>query len=402
MGVYRPQYTDKKTGEMKHTKVWYYEFIFAGRLVKESAKTKSKTVAKQAEQARRRELEKGFNGVSDGRQERIRNVEELASGFLADYKVRKPKSATFAQHALGHVVRLIGDLMAVDVTDKAVVKYQTDRLRENAAPKTINDEVGFLLRILPIAQAGAIRAQLRTQKQLKLKSSNRVGKAYSLEEKADLIRAAKAAPRSKAVYMATMFGLHAGMRDKEIRTLTWSRLDLSKRIVTVGESKTDAGTGRTIPMNEDLYGAVVEYTKWYTGRFGTAQPDWYVFPSGKPLPNNPTCPQTSLKTAWRNARTRANVEGRFHDNRHTFVTDLAESGAGDEVIRDMAGHVSKEMLKHYSHIRTQAKRSAVNALVSKPVVTEPSTERAKTSENSVTVPQDLPQVMVLNQRIRSH
>src|SRR5262249_29949355 len=240
----------------------------------------------------------------------------------------------FAHHALGHVMRLMGDLLAVDVTDRAVMKYQTDRLKENAAPKTINDEVGFLLRILPVAQAGAIRAQLRTQKQLKLKSSKRVGKAYSPVEKAKLIRAAKEAPRSKAVYMATMFALHAGMRDKEIRTLNWSKLDLSKRMLTVGKSKTDAGTGRTIPMNEDLYQAVVEYAKWYTGRFGTVQPDWYVFPFGKPLPNDPTRPQTSLKTAWRNARTRANVEGRFHDNRHTFVTDLAESGAGDEVIRD--------------------------------------------------------------------
>jgi hypothetical protein len=81
---------------------------------------------------------------------------------------------------------------------------------------------------------------------------------------------------------------------------------------------------------------------------------------------------------------------------------LAESGAGDEVIRDMAGHVSKEMLKHYSHIRTQAKRHAVNALVSKPVVTEPSAAPEKTKENSATVPQDLLQVIALKQGIRSN
>jgi integrase len=277
-----------------------------------------------------------------------------------------------------------------------VVKYQTDRLKQNAAPKTINDEVGFLLRILPVAQSGAIRAQLRVQKQLKLKCNRRIGKAYSSEEKADLIRAAKNAPRSKAVYMATMFALHAGMRDKEIRMLMLASLDLNKRMVTVGESKTDAGTGRTIPMNEDLHGAVVEYMKWYTGKFGTAQPDWYVFPAGKPLPKDPTHPQTSLKTAWRNARTKANVEGRFHDNRHTFVTDLAESGAGDEVIRDMAGHVSKEMLKHYSHIRTQAKRRAVDALVSKPEGRPAEGTATKdpgaVPKKSGAVPQDLPQV----------
>ena len=118
-----------------------------------------------------------------------------------------------------------------------------------------------------------------------------------------------------------------------------------------------------------------------------------MFPFGRPRAIDPTRPQTSLKTAWRNARAKANVEGRFHDNRHTFVTDLAESGAGDQVIQDLAGHVSKDMLKHYSHIRTEAKRRAVKALsVSKP---EPAKDIAIQS-NSESVPQDLPQVTTLN------
>ena len=46
------------------------------------------------------------------------------------------------------------------------------------------------------------------------------------------------------------------------------------------------------------------------------------------------------------------MQGRWHDNRHTFITELAESGeASDETIRDIAGHVSKQMLKHYSSHR---------------------------------------------------
>ena len=67
-----------------------------------------------------------------------------------------------------------------------------------------------------------------------------------------------------------------------------------------------------------------------------------------------------------NARKKANVQGRWHDNRHTLITDLAESGAGDETIRDIAGHVSKQMLKHYSHIRMEAKRRALESIVPKP------------------------------------
>jgi hypothetical protein len=86
---------------------------------------------------------------------------------------------------------------------------------------------------------------------------------------------------------------------------------------------------------------------------------------GKPRPNDPTRPMVTLKTSWNNARQKASVQGRWHDNRHTLVTDLAESGAGDETIRDIAGHVSKQMLKHYSHIRMEAKRRALEAIVPK-------------------------------------
>jgi hypothetical protein len=45
---------------------WWYEFLFARRRVRESTKTTSKTVAKLAEQNRRRELEGGSMGFKIG------------------------------------------------------------------------------------------------------------------------------------------------------------------------------------------------------------------------------------------------------------------------------------------------------------------------------------------------
>lgn len=45
------------------------------------------------------------------------------------------------------------------------------------------------------------------------------------------------------------------------------------------------------------------------------------------------------------------MTGRLHDSRHALITELAESGAGDQTIMDIAGHASGQMLKHYSHIR---------------------------------------------------
>jgi Phage integrase family len=51
-----------------------------------------------------------------------------------------------------------------------------------------------------------------------------------------------------------------------------------------------------------------------------------------------------------------------HDNRPTLVTELAESGAGDEVIMSIAGHVSHAMLSRYFHVRTEAKRRALDEI----------------------------------------
>ena len=77
----------------------------------------------------------------------------------------------------------------------------------------------------------------------------------------------------------------------------------------------------------------------------------------------------TLKTSWAKVKKTAGVTGRWHDNRHSWVTDLAESGeASDETIRQMAGHVSKQMLAHYSHISMEARRRAVDALVAKPAL----------------------------------
>ena len=158
MSVYRPQYRDRKTGELKASRIWWYHFTFAGRHIQESSKSSRKKVAQEAEKNRHLELEKGFNNLKD-RRIRIRTIGHLADDFLEAYKLRNPKSTTFAEYAVGHVTRVLGRAMSVDISDQAVKDYQTARLKEKAAPKSINEEVGFLLRLLG-EQGDFVRAKL--------------------------------------------------------------------------------------------------------------------------------------------------------------------------------------------------------------------------------------------------
>ena len=74
-------------------------------------------------------------------------------------------------------------------------------------------------------------------------------------------------------------------------------------------------------------------------------------------------PYRSWRTAWRNLTKAAGLKGlRFHDLRHQAITELAERSQGDQTIMSIAGHVSPEMLNHYSHIRLESKRRALETL----------------------------------------
>lgn len=188
--------------------ILWYEFWFAGRRIRESSKSESKTVAKSAEKNRRRELEEGFNNVSDVRRERVRVMGEIADEFFEEYKLRLPQSATFAEYAIGHIKRLVGDKMLVDMNETALIKYQNERLTERAAPKTVNEEVGFLLRVM----GDLLRVRLKKKKKLKLKVRNDIGKAYTAEEKERMLAEAANA-RSPHIYLALTLALNAGVRD---------------------------------------------------------------------------------------------------------------------------------------------------------------------------------------------
>ena len=93
------------------------------------------------------------------------------------------------------------------------------------------------------------------------------------------------------------------------------------------------------------------------------EPAHYVFPACENGDIQPQLPMKGWRSAWRTLTTQAGLKGlRFHDLRHHAITELAEMGLSDQTIMSIAGHVSQEMLAHYSHIRLDAKRIALDGL----------------------------------------
>lgn len=143
MSVFRPKYQDPKTGQVKQQAVWWYEFTFAGKRIRASAKTRSKTIAIQAEKQRRLELERSLAGMpAEKPQNRIRTVAEVLGDYRKAYPVnRRDNSVAIVKERSAYVERLLGVLLP-DLSPERTLGYMAQRLEEKTASnRTIDMEV---------------------------------------------------------------------------------------------------------------------------------------------------------------------------------------------------------------------------------------------------------------------
>jgi hypothetical protein len=65
--------------------------------------------------------------------------------------------------------------------------------------------------------------------------------------------------------------------------------------------------------------------------------EYFLFPFGKPTPNDPTKPITDITGAWEAMRKRAGVRCRLHNLRHTAGTKMAEAGVPESTMLALMG-----------------------------------------------------------------
>ena len=136
-----------------------------------------------------------------------------------------------------------------------------DRQNEGTSGRTVNMELGELSRA--IGQPWSIL----WPKVRKFEERKDVGRALSAEEQ-DRILDCAATLRSQVLRTIVPVLLLTGMRPGEAMSLRWSQVDLFERKITVGRAKTSSGTGRTIPINDELAEVLAAHRTWFISRFG--------------------------------------------------------------------------------------------------------------------------------------
>src|SRR5580698_5070817 len=114
---------------------------------------------------------------------------------------------------------------------------------------------------------------------------------------------------------------------------------------TLGRAKSSNGTGRTIPINDDLASVLAAHRAEFIKAFGEPDAAHYLFPWGSPLPTDPTRPVSDLKHGWETLSDRAGVSCRFHDLRHTFRDSTRRERRSRVHHARPDGHMSRAMLE---------------------------------------------------------
>jgi integrase len=352
-------------------KVWWFEFSFEGQRIRESAKTRSKPIAEQAERQRRRELELGVNRIM--KRERVPLFKFAAEQWLAG---KSATSAPLTGETYGYFVRSLverfGNRLVSDIDHRDIAELQRRRLSENKSARTVNLEISTLRQILRAHGLwGPIGERVKH-----LRERHDVGQAISREDEQQILDAIRLS-RSPALLPLFVLALDTGLRRSELRalrlrdlTLKWQDGIIRSGSLCVPQSKTEAGQGRVVPLTRRACSVV---SLWLS-RFPELPPDAYLFPAHKvgvsgndraayAYDFDSSRPAGEWKKAWSDALRTAGLRYRWHDCRHSFITRLAENPAvSEETIRALAGHVSRKMLERYSHIRIAAKQVAIQSL----------------------------------------
>jgi integrase len=339
---------------------WHMDITVAGVRYRESLNTSDKREASSKEKDRIAAIKNGKAASKSGRDFARKPIVDAVQEYLEDRKLHTAaRTQQLERERLKPVLKTFNKPLA-RVIAKDIADYQTRRRAEGVSNRTINMEVGVVRLLLKRAKVwNAIAEDVKMLPE----SGRTIAKVLTAEQKRRLFEIAASRDEWMVAYCAAVIAVSTTCRSVELKNLRWVDVDLEKQEIQVRRSKTEAGE-RHLPLNRD---ALIAFARlWQRAELlGSTAPEHYVFPTCQRAQVDPLKPQVTWRTAWRKLTAKADLPGfRFHDLRHQAITELAEKGISDATLMAMAGHMSRKMLEHYSHVRMDSKRKAVEGIAS--------------------------------------
>lgn len=188
---------------------------------------------------------------------------------------------------------------------------------------------------------------------VKLPKKQQVNPAYIDEHKLVLICEKVNADIVKD-FVVTAF--YTGMRLNELVNLTWRNVNLTTRIITVGDEEftTKGRNQRYIPISDEALTSILNQRE-----------NEKIIPIGSNYvfskPNGEKYTGDYFSKAFKKACRATGIDKsiHFHSLRHSFASNLAQKGVSLYTIKELLGHSSISTTEIYSHLNMDSLKEAI-------------------------------------------
>jgi integrase len=337
----------------KRGEVYWYKFMWQGRMVRESTKQGNDKVARQMEAAHRTSLAKGEVGIREKKTvpTLVEFCEKRFEPWIESTTSRKTW-LDFYRVGLRAIkgCRSLASLRLDEITSERATEFGAYRQAQGLQVSTVNSSLRVLRRALRIASEWGM---LSTVPRIKLlPGEQHRERVVSFEEEAKYLAAARTPLASVAAVL-----VDTGMRPEECYRLRWEAITWvngrnGTLLVTHGKTK---AARRVLPMTPRVRSILEQ--RWNCA--GEPQEGWIWDAPTQSGHVEPSSLKKQHRRALRDSGVRQFV---LYSLRHTFLTRLGESGCDAWTLARIAGHSSISISARYVHPSEDAVLSAVEKL----------------------------------------
>jgi integrase len=317
--------------------------------IRKAARAANRSEALEREREERRKVESGVPLESA-----IPMFREFSGEFVNTYAVNNNKPSEVASKRMivrVHLEPEFGGFRLNAIGPREIEAYKAKKLLAGLSPKTINNHLTVLRRVLAVACEWGKLASVPHVRWLRTPAPE--FDFLTFEEAARLVAAADAEWRSMI-----LLAMRTGLRQGELLGLRWDDVDLIAGRLMVRRSAVRGvigtpknGKSREIPLSDDAIAALRSLSSRFRGELVFEKADGRLLTKGDcKHPLRRACCKAGLRQIG------------WHMLRHTFASHLAMRGVALKAVQELLGHSTMEMTMRYAHLSPDVRRDAVRLL----------------------------------------
>lgn len=350
---------DKRSG------IFYFRGRIDGKLIDRSLRTSSFTLAKE----RAKLVTAKALGI-EPKSMRIarRSMREVFDRLLMVQSAQAPKTYTMAKTQVKHLRWFEQskyqylDEFAKD-PDVAWAAYVKAQKILTPGRKLSHDRRHLVMALKGAQAAGWTKKNFTKRHFTLLEATKHIGRAIPDDELRRILSALK---QYEKTYIQVMLALYTGMRKSEILCLRVDQVDLSRAVICLDPDmiKTRRPRKLDIPIPPDVFGFVATRVRQAIENGGAFLfPKWEGSKSKHQINWNE--PQGDNRYWWNRVREETGITARFHDLRHTVISNLIKQGMPINSICQIVGATEETVSRIYAHVMGDTQAQFKNAFTGK-------------------------------------